>query len=271
MESGPYVEPMTGGGSIAQKVAEMYPKKQIILNDLDQDVACFWQVVSGSLGQDAFASLCEKVEASRIPTDDPVQRFAYWWSVRKMDVAVADPIDRAFRFQFLSKTCFGGQIDASPIGGLNQDGWSGGTGRGAGRKVVCQWWVDNILKQLRACNLLFRGHTEVYSVDGVDLVNRVGPCTAYFDPPYFPGKSNPLYRKEMTAEQHASMAEFLRATSSRWLLSYDDSPAVNELYSWAWVVPIKVKYSHAPGPKEGAKKWASTQELLIARNEIHPV
>ena len=254
-----YVEPYTGGGSVALKIATMYPEKKIILNDGDPDVANLWAVVSGQAGEPAFRALCQHVERSKEPTDDSARRLDYWNIIRNSNPE--EPAKRAFRYLFLNKTCFGGQIDQSPMGGWRQRGWRGRGNRG----LACQYTVSRILLELHKAHDLLKGRTRVKNVDGLRLLMSLTPPFAgYIDPPYFPGQQNRLYRCGMTARQHVALAAFLQECPSSWLLSYDDSEAVRVLYQWAWIFPLAAKYSQ--GPRK--TKWKSKTELLIARAPI---
>lgn len=40
--------PFVGGGSVALAMAEHYPTVKLILNDLDQDMAAFWDLVAAA-------------------------------------------------------------------------------------------------------------------------------------------------------------------------------------------------------------------------------
>ena len=246
-----YAEPFAGGGSTFLHVAGQRPELKISINDKDPDVANFWSVVSGCNVD--FKRLCAAVIQSRGPTDDPLQRLHYWHQIRgsKPD----DPALAAFRFLFLNKTCFGGQINASPMGGYQQDGWQGRDGRG----LACQYNVDTILANLHEARRLLAGRTTVTNLDVFDFLEIVRRASLYLDPPYFPHEVNRLYREGMSPAEHQRLADMLREFPHPWVLSYDNSSAVRELYSWANMVEIPMRSSHRPG----RQNWKSKIELLI--------
>ena len=259
-----YAEVMVGGGSVALGVAELYPDKRIVLNDADADVANFWSVVSGQNGTEAFTALCDEVESSRVPTDDKVNGFKYWQKIKGSVTSSLSSL--AFRFLFLNKTTFGGQVDASPISGLDQKGWAGSNGR----RVYCQYNVDNILDNLRDAHKVLKGRTTVTNKNALEVMATLEEgYLAYIDPPYFAGKANKLYRVQMPRQVHISLAEFLETWDRCWLLSYDNDPEIYRLYRWAKIVPIDAKYSHGPGPSERqreggmVKVWTKSTELLV--------
>ena len=253
-----YAEVMVGGGSIALKMGEAFPDRRILLNDVDPDVANVWAVVSGQKGKKAVEALVDRVEASRGPTNDKVNGFAYWKEVQKSKPT--GDVDRAFWFVFLNKTTYGGQVDASPVSGWNQDGWEGSNGR----RVYCQYNVDNIIKEIRKANQILAGRTEVTCCDVVEALRRLpGDYLAYIDPPYFPGKNNKLYRFEMPMAKHEDLALFLEQWQRPWVLSYDEHPDIRRLYAWATFELIEANYSHGPGQPGKEKKWKSGTELLV--------
>lgn len=246
-----YAEPFVGGGSTALGVARRLPHVKLAINDLDQDVAIFWSVVCGSEAD--FRALCEEVKDSRQPTDSPKGRFDYWKKVRASQASSAPK--RAFRFLLLNKTTFGGNIDQSPVGGWDQKGWQGN----GGRAVMCQYNVDNVLKNLREARQVLAGRTKVYNLDFVDFLDRIEPMPLYADPPYFPERANDLYRVNMALPAHQYLALRLRSYPCPWVLSYNDCEQVRGLYSWAEIFEVSAKYSSAPVKTN----WKHKIELII--------
>jgi len=251
-----YAEPFVGGGSVALAMAERFPSVLLAINDADQDVACFWRVICGP--PPLFDKLCSLLEESRAPTDDPKHRFVFWEDVRATEPK--DDAARAFRFVFLNKTTFGGQVDASPIGGWQQNGWKGSRDR----TVMCQYSVDNIVAQAKEARQLLAGRTTVYNLDFRDFLDAVEAQSLYVDPPYFPGQKNKLYRVMMTVADHECLAERLHDYPQPWVLSYDDCPEVRNLYSWAACAELSAHYSSAPAKTN----WKHQIELIITPTPI---
>jgi DNA adenine methylase len=54
-------------------------------------------------------------------------------------------------------------------------------------------------------------------------------CVIYLDPPPYK-KGNSLYQYGFSIDDHQRLAESVRKTKNRWLLSYDNCPEVKELY-----------------------------------------
>lgn len=64
----------------------------------------------------------------------------------------------------------------------------------------------------------------------------------YLDPPYY-DKGNMLYQYGFSQEDHKRLSTLLAHTQHKWVLSYDYTKAVTDLYFWAEVIKMHVKYS----------------------------
>jgi site-specific DNA-adenine methylase len=62
----------------------------------------------------------------------------------------------------------------------------------------------------------------------------------YLDPPFYQ-QGQVLYKHAFQEEDHVRMARTLRSAAYRWVLSYDDHPAIRELYNWASLSAFRVK------------------------------
>ena len=79
----------------------------------------------------------------------------------------------------------------------------------------------------------------------------------YCDPPYFE-RGDWLYSHKMTLANHLRLSHLLR-TARRWLLTYDDSPAVRGLYSWACLHSVPARYQL----DMARRRRALAQELIL--------
>jgi site-specific DNA-adenine methylase len=76
----------------------------------------------------------------------------------------------------------------------------------------------------------------------------------YLDPPYY-CKGSQLYLNHYTPTDHTSFARYLSTTTVTWVMSYDNVPAIRELYSSYRQVSFNLGYS--------ARAWKIGKELLI--------
>jgi DNA adenine methylase len=76
-----------------------------------------------------------------------------------------------------------------------------------------------------------------------DRLFEPGEALFYLDPPYY--QAGPaLYQFSFAPSDHERLARILRRESRPWLLSYDDHPAVHELYrGWSRIERVNVGYS----------------------------
>lgn len=87
-------------------------------------------------------------------------------------------------------------------------------------------------------------------------------CVYYLDPPYWSAGKD-LYRYFFHEADHVRLATLLRKLKAQWLLSYDDSPEIRQLYSWAVIDTIQTRCSISPIERNGVKEQQYKTELLI--------
>ena len=126
--------------------------------------------------------------------------------------------------------------------------------------IDCRWSPDYICKKIIHLNKLFSKITiEQSACSNLDFSNVIedNSCKAliYLDPPYYV-KGNELYQFGFTNEDHERLMLSLKKTNHLWLLSYDDCPEIRNLYSWAKIEDLNVKYSIAGS--------TTKKELLIS-------
>lgn len=237
-----YGEPFVGGGSVLLWIAEQNRDIRLFINDIDPDLTAFWSVMCGSA--DDLERLSDLVISAEAPLRDPAKRMDYFNSVRNMEPK--DTVERAFRYFFLNKTCWGGKIFSTPIGGWKQDKWKGRKHQTVEKQgIACQYNAAGFVTRFCDAHDLLKERTTVSNVNAIDFVKSAPPeMPLYLDPPYFIITNNGHYRFKMAAAEHKELSELLGARQ-RWLLSYDDSVDVRKLYEWADVQTIQHFYASA--------------------------
>jgi len=71
-----------------------------------------------------------------------------------------------------------------------------------------------------------------------------------------------LYEHSMNKMDHEKLANILSSSENNWVLSYDNCQDIREMYSWARLLEIDVKYC-IKGEKTS---WDKTRELIILPN-----
>jgi DNA adenine methylase len=86
----------------------------------------------------------------------------------------------------------------------------------------------------------------------------------FFDPPYLSAKKSKLYDKKgilHTAFNHGEFATTLKNYRYNWLITYDDSVAIRENFSFAYIYEWQLQYGMNNYKKNSAAKG---KELFVA-------
>jgi DNA adenine methylase len=85
---------------------------------------------------------------------------------------------------------------------------------------------------------------EVSDDDASDYLARhlTGDDLLYLDPPYYV-RGRKLYRNFYDHADHALIANIMRHTAGNWIVSYDDTPPIRELYSWSTPIELRLRYT----------------------------
>jgi len=233
-----YAEPFVGGGSVALKVATEFPSMRIVVNDKDEWISSFWEVIKS---KDESYTLSEMVK-------EYTPNINLFYELR--NTTPENVIDKAFYSIFFNRTTFSGILNAGPIGGRNQVSEWG---------IGCRFNSKYLSKTIIKIHELLSGRLEVYNEDYTILLEKYDGSFFYLDPPYFV-KGNSLYREGMELTDHLILASSLEKMSN-WVLSYDNCSDIREIYSWAHQEAIDSRYS-IKGKKTG---WKDSKELVITK------
>jgi DNA adenine methylase len=224
-----------GSGAVLLDVARRYPKMRLHANDADPGLMTFWEAVSGK----SVERLCDRIFSTKPSLK--LYREMLESRPRKRD-------DIAFRFYFLNRTSFSGLWRGGPIGGLTQRSrW----------KVDVEWRAEKSVSDILEAHRLLSGRLELACLPGVEYVAGHVRQPMYCDPPYFE-RGDWLYAPKMTLADHLRLSRLLR-NARNWVLTYDDSPVVRKLYSWASVNSIPARYQL----DMARRRCARAQELII--------
>jgi DNA adenine methylase len=204
-----YIEPFVGGGSVALAVAQKWPSVKLILNDRDENIYSFWQMVACGDDRDVKQLL------ALIKKRPTVKQFR-----RLRAEEPATSLDKAFHALFFNRTTFGGMAKSGPLGGYAQ--------RGKG-KIDSRWKPSKLTKDIKTARRLLHGRTTVLNEDFKRVIARADDHSfMYLDPPYYKA-GNELYTSLWKDDDHVRLREALRGRDN-WLLSYDAHPRIKEIY-----------------------------------------
>jgi DNA adenine methylase len=200
-----YAEPFAGGGSIffAKEKAQTN-----VLNDIDPEVMnCYIQIQSNVEG---LIALLKGHEASK-------EKHDYFKNVYQP----ANDLERAFRWYYLNRTSYSGIMNVVNCY------W------GYGDKYSMQ--PKNWPGQLRKCAAKLQGISLLCGDFAAVIEHAQDGAFLFIDPPYFNADQTKFYTFNFTKDDHFRLAELLQQHSRRlrFLLTYDDSPEIRELYGWA--------------------------------------
>lgn len=215
--NGHYIEPYSGGASVALFLLLEGFVNKITINDKDRSIYAFWYSVLNLTEE-----LCKKIENTSITIDEWKKQKEI--QNRKQD---ADLLELGFSTFFLNRTNRSGIINAGVIGGVKQDGTY---------TIDCRFnkkaLVDRIKKIANRKNDI-----ELCGEDALDLIDKIqreaqdNNIIFYFDPPYY-YKASSLYMNHYKGENHKAVSDKIKSINNiRWIVSYDNVPEIKSLYS----------------------------------------
>jgi DNA adenine methylase len=88
--------------------------------------------------------------------------------------------------------------------------------------------------------------TTITNLDYEELIKREGDNVfIYLDPPYYSATKSALYGKNGNLHKsfdHHKFAEAMKNCRHKWLITYDDSEHIKELFSFANIIPWDLTY-----------------------------
>lgn len=233
-----FCDVFVGGGSVLLNVAQRYPNIQLLANDKDYWIYCFWKVVA-SIDTSKLALLLGLMEAH------PTLELFY----KLREEATDDEIRCAYKAIFFNRTTFSGILSSGPIGGKEQQ---------SKYTVDCRYNAKKLKEKILACHKLLSGRTIIENKDcsKYDILNQTNIPT-YLDPPYYQ-KGAALYPEKMVYSDHKNLA-YILDMKSNWVLSYDDCPEIRNLYANNQIIDLAARYC-INGKKDD---WKDKNELII--------
>ena len=224
-------EPFVGGGSV------FFGKHRVnrnVINDVDEELINIYRIIQNASSLEQLVSMFDGEIATK-------ERHAI---VR--DMVPSNDIERAFKYYYINRTSYSG-IMKKPAWGYRDD-----------KSSPPHRWA----------NMLYKAHeklqdTEIYSKDFSEVILEPTDSKSvlmYLDPPYFEADQKRAYKNHFLVEDHERLCELLKKTPHTFLLSYDDIPAIREMYAWANIYPLTWNYNTS-NLKGQSRKLG--QELLI--------
>lgn len=254
IQNGTYIEPFAGGAGVALMLLMEGYVDNIVINDYDKAIYSVWRaIVSES------ENLVDRILHTPVDIEE-------WKKQKEIYVGQNSKysLDLAFATFFLNRTNRSGILKGGPIGGLEQTGNYG---------IDARYNAEKLVERIRAI-AKHKKHIKVYNKEIVSFIEHVLPSygqntLTYFDPPYFK-KGPELYKNFFDKEDHAKIARLiLSGVPGNWIITYDDSPEIIELYKQQCIRRYDLNYSAANTGKSSEvivfnddKFCPTNQELL---------
>lgn len=246
---GVYAEPFAGGAGIAWRLLLNGDMAEVWLNDIDPAISAFWQAVVHEPDP-----LCERILKTRIS-------MAEW---KRQRTVLFDPNAniqaRAFATLFLNRTNRSGIIKGGVIGGKEQAGQY---------KLDCRFNRAELVRKIQRIHT-YREVIRLSQLNAEDCLrdwSKTLPKRALLniDPPYFV-QGRDLYMSFYEAADHARLAKLVRGLKCPWMLTYDDVPEIERLYSG---LPIYRKgLTYYAQVKRRASELLVLSKRLVAPEEL---
>lgn len=213
-----YIEPYSGGGSVALFLLLEGIVEDIVINDKDRSIYAFWHSVLNHT-----TKFCEMIKNVNVTIEE-------WHRQRAVQMAKskASLLELGFSTFFLNRTNRSGIINGGVIGGLSQNG---------DYLIDCRFNKEELISRIQTIGIK-KKHIRLYTKDAINLIkilyyrNLISQDSLiYFDPPYF-AKGPSLYMNHYTTMDHEKVCNAISSISqSKWVVSYDPAVEIQELYS----------------------------------------
>lgn len=237
-------EPFFGGGSVGLYLAQNLGLKQIFANDLNTDLYCFWQTLKTQ-----NKALIDEIKRTRQTHTNGRELYEKLLARRGENLS---DFQRAVDFFVLNRITFSGVVDC---GGYSQ-------------KAYESRFTPSSIERLKNMDSILRNFT--FSNQSYErlLQNNGKRVFIFLDPPYFSASKSKLYGKKGDLHanfNHERLCEHLKNTKHRFLLTYDDSEFIRELYKDFYKLKYTLQYGMNNFKQTKANKG---QELLISNYEF---
>lgn len=254
IKNGTYIEPFAGGAGVALMLLMEGYVDDIVINDYDKAIYSVWRAIISE-----SENLLDRILDTPVNIDEwKKQKEIYVEQNKKYS------LDLAFATFFLNRTNRSGILKGGPIGGFEQTGNYG---------IDARYNAEKLVERIRAI-AKYKKHIKVYNKEIVSFIENVLPnygqnSLTYFDPPYF-NKGPELYKNFFDKEDHAKIAQLiLNGVPENWIITYDDTPEIIELYKQQCIRRYDLNYSVANTGKSSEvivfndnKFCPTNQELL---------
>jgi DNA adenine methylase len=242
-----YAEPFAGGAGVAIELLLDGTASAIHLNDSCRRIYAIWWSILNETEE-----FCRRIRNASMTVDE-------WRRQRTVLRSTSHTrlIDLGFSAFFLNRVNRSGIFNGGVIGGLDQQGeWKMDARFSRNELIRRVELIADHKSQIRIKNL----DAEKFLTDYLHMLPK--RSLVYFDPPYF-RKADRLYLNHYAPEDHARLASLIqRKLRLPWLVSYDNTPEIQQLYSNRKSFCYFLRYNAAKY-YEGSEFFAFSDTLKI--------
>jgi len=244
-----YIEPLAGGASL------FFAKRKVSnnwLNDIDSDLMNCFTII-----RDYPEELIDRLKDEKATKE----RHSYYKNVFEPKTE----LDRAVRWFYLNRTSYSGIMN------MQNCFW------GYGDKYSMR--PENWPRNIRRTSAKLQG-VKLTSLDFERVIEEADSGAFLFvDPPYFNADQDKFYTHSFTGDDHYRLCNVLRKNSKRlkFLLTYDNSPEVRELYEWAvailekeWNYTINRTDDQKNGTNRKGNRYKGKELFILNYDSVTP-
>ncbi|WP_281336325.1 DNA adenine methylase [Flavobacterium eburneipallidum] len=214
--NGHYVEPYSGGASVAVFLLLEGFVSKITINDKDRSIYAFWYCVLNKTKE-----LCNLIENAELTITE-------WRKQKEIqdNKKTADLLDLGFSTFYLNRTNRSGIINAGVMGGMKQNG---------NYLMDCRFNRFELIGRIKKIAERKKS-IRLYKKDAIKLIDKIQQeaidenIVFYFDPPYYL-KASSLYMNHYQDDSHLNVSEKIKNIKNiKWIVSYDNVPEIRKLY-----------------------------------------
>lgn len=224
---GTYIEPFAGGAGLAIKLLMNGDVKRIIINDSDPAIYAFWYCV-----KEHAKELCDFIDEVSLTIEEWKKQREIYLNYKDKEI-----VDLGKATLFLNRVNVSGVIKGGVIGGKAQNGSSrmdARFNRAELKKKIIN--ISSLKDRIIITNL------DILDFMLSDIFKRKRDALFYFDPPYVK-KGGQLYLNYFHEEDHQKLFRAISKCKKNWIVTYDESPFILNLYRQFRYEEIEVNYS----------------------------
>ena len=246
---GDYIEVYAGGAGIAWPLLFEEYIRHVYINDLNRPLFAFWQSVLKDTDR-----LCQLICDTSITMRE--------WNRQK---TIQDEPDDYSITEFGFSTFFLNRTNRS---GILQGGVIGGKKQNSKWKLDARFNKRDLIERIQRIARYSKRIT-LHNLDAADFIETILPSLSqkalvYLDPPYY-GKGQELYENHYSRDDHVKIASLIsNGIRQPWIVSYDATPQILELYSRYRSIQYDLSYS-------AQERYAGSEIMFFSESLVIPI